>query len=182
MLKISRQVVHLLLIIVATSALISCGRTSPDLEAPSISDTATVPSEAISPVATVPPDSVVSPQATPTVVVDDGFASVRGVLTLMDPTTFAPQEDGLYLVPIDEAGGMTVPSVDPETSIQAVVDEVDGSFYFGEVPVGLYALMAVSDSGLRLSVRSLESGQTTFVSVDAADLGGNIDLGRLRAP
>jgi hypothetical protein len=99
----------------------------------------------------------------------------------MDPTTFAPEEDGLYLVPISNQG-MVVPSVDPETSIQANIDETDGSFQFSDVPEGLYGLVAVSDSGLQISVRKLDSGEIQIVSVEEEDLGDTIDLGRLRAP
>jgi len=102
----------------------------------------------------------------------------------MDPTIFAPEEDGLYLVSVDAEAesGMAMPSVNLETSIQASVDETDGSFQFIGIPTGVYALMAVSDDGVELSVRRFESGETVIISIKEGNLGETMDLGKLRVP
>lgn len=111
---------------------------------------------------------------------------MQGVLTLMNPIITAPREDGIYLVAIDTNGeeGVTlvVPAVDPETDSQANVDEVTGQFIFAEVPPGLYALVAVTDSGQQLSVRKFETGEAVLVTLKQEDLGSVVDLGELRLP
>jgi hypothetical protein len=185
MLKICRDVLCLFIIVLVTVVLAGCGKASPEPAVSPLSPadpTPTNPPTAASPIATVRHSPIASPQAS-TPPGDQDAAVLRGMLTLMDPTTFAPEEDGLYLVPIDEAaGGMAVPSLDPETAIQAEVDETDGSFQFSDVKIGLYGLVTVSDSGVQLSVRRLDSGQTVILSIEEDDIGKTVDLGRLRAP
>jgi hypothetical protein len=187
MLKIRQCTVYSPLILLATLLLISCGRTNLLQEASPLpsSGTATSSSVASSPIATdAPNSSVTSPQPTPAATPDGDSVVIQGVLTLMDPTTFAPEEDGLYLVPVeaDEESVMAMPSVNPETSIRARIDETDGSFQFTDIPTGVYAVKVVSEDGLELSVRRLESGETAIISVEKEELGQTIDLGRLRVP
>lgn len=183
---IHERTVYLLLILLATSALVCCGRTDLPQEASPLPllETATSRSGAYSPIATIPPGTVVSPKPTAAATPDEDSVAIQGVLTLMDPTSFAPEENGLYLVPVgaEEGRTMVAPSVNLETSIQASVDETDGRFRFTEVPTGVYALMAVSDSGMELSVRKLEAGETAIISVEEDELGQTIDLGKLRVP
>jgi len=115
-----------------------------------------------------------------------GFVNICGVLMLMNPAIIAPREDGLYLVPIDinSARGSTVivPTVDPRRALQADVDEVTGYFCFKDIPVGLYALVAVTDKGTQSSVRSFETGQAIVVTVTQEDLGKEINIGIVRLP
>jgi hypothetical protein len=104
----------------------------------------------------------------------------------MNPAQVAPQEDGLYLVPIntDVEGGvaLVVPAVNPETALQASVDEVTGQFYFSDVSAGVYALVAVTDTDQQLSIRRLDTGEAVIVTLTGEDLGKVIDLGTLRLP
>jgi len=102
----------------------------------------------------------------------------------MNPIGIAPREDGLYLVRIEAEGeiSMVVPSMDPETSLQASVDEVTGQFLFVDVPAGLYALVAMTDGGQQFSVRKFDTGEALMVTVEEEDLGRAVDLGMLRLP
>lgn len=109
-------------------------------------------------------------------------AAVKGMLMLTNPEFTAPQEDGLYLVPVDTASVMVMPSVDPETSIQAEVDEMTGQFFFDDVDEGLYAFVVLTDRGQQLSARELDTGAASIVTVSEADLNSVIDLGQLRLP
>lgn len=112
-----------------------------------------------------------------------GFATICGILMLMNPAFVAPQEDGLYLVPIDTSAGATliVPVVD-RTSYRAAVDEVTGQFCFKDVPQGVYVMIAVTDSGSEIPVRSFETGQLMIVTITQADLNKVIDLGITKLP
>jgi hypothetical protein len=112
-------------------------------------------------------------------------AAVRGVLFLTNPETTLPQEQGIYLVPIDadESGGaMVFPALDPETALQAEVDEGTGEFFFDDLEVGLYALVALTRRGTQLSIRKLETGEAQIVMIEESDADQVIDLGRLRLP
>lgn len=126
----------------------------------------------------------ISPQPTPTYATKPGFAALHGVLFLTNPMVTAPREDGIYLVRIDteERGAMVVPAVNPETSLQADVDEVTGRFFFADVPQGLYALVAVTDNGQQISVRKFDTGEAAVIMIGEEDLGQVIDLGMLRLP
>ncbi|MBU0703060.1 MAG: hypothetical protein KKC18_04265 [Chloroflexi bacterium] len=108
------------------------------------------------------------------------------MLTLFDPINVAPQEDGIYLVPIDsDADGgvsMVVPVVDPRTALQANVDESNGQFFFADVSAGLYALVAVTDTGQQLSIRKFNTGEVAMIMVGEEDLGQVVNLGMLRLP
>lgn len=112
-----------------------------------------------------------------------GFATICGTLMLLNPSLVAPQEDGLYLVPIDTSGrtALIVPVVD-QTSYKATVDEITGQFCFKDVPLGVYVMVAVTDSGSKFSVRDFETGQVMVVTVTQADLNKVIDLGITRLP
>jgi len=103
---------------------------------------------------------------------------------LLNPEYIAPEEDGLYLVEVDteSLAGMVFPSVDPETSIRAEVDEVTGQFFFDDVGEGLYAFVALTLSGQQLSVREMDTGAASIVNVSQAALATAIDLGMLRLP
>jgi hypothetical protein len=115
-----------------------------------------------------------------------GSVNVCGMLMLMNPAIIAPQEDGLYLVPIDINSArettIVVPVVNPATAFQAEVDEVTGYFCFKDIPVGLYALIAMTDNGTQISVRNFETGQAIILNVKQENLGKNIDLGIVRLP
>jgi hypothetical protein len=107
---------------------------------------------------------------------------VAGELVLISPESVAPQEDGLYLVEVDTESAMVLPTVDPEASIQAEVDEVTGRFFFDNVPVGLYAVAVLTDNGQQLSAREMATGVASIVTVTEEDLNTVIDLGMLRLP
>jgi hypothetical protein len=113
-------------------------------------------------------------------------ALVQGTLILLDPVNIAPQEDGIYLVPVDtdanEGVSMVVPAVDPKTSLQAEVDESDGQFYFTDVSADIYALVAMTENSQQLSIREFKTGKSVIVTVKEEDLGQTIDLGTLRLP
>ena len=109
-------------------------------------------------------------------------AAVKGLLVLTNPEFVAPQEDGLYLVVVDTESVMVMPAVDPETSIQAEVDEVTGQFFFDDVGEGLYAFVVLTDRGQQLSVRDMQTGVATIVTVSEENRNTVIDLGRLRLP
>jgi hypothetical protein len=96
----------------------------------------------------------------------------------------APLEDGVYLVPIETGEGiaMVMPVIDPETSLQAEVDEVTGQFVFAEVPAGLYALVALTDVGQQLSIREFTAGDSVILTVKEKDLGQVIELETVRLP
>jgi hypothetical protein len=132
--------------------------------------------------ATRSPSPRPSPRPTPIYTPRPGSATFQGLLFLMNPLIVAPKEDGLYLVRIDEEAPMTVPAVDPETSLQAGVDEVSGRFLFSDVPQGLYALVATTDSGQQFSIRKFETGEALIVTVGENELGQVVDLGQLRLP
>ena len=133
--------------------------------------------------ADLPPSSV-SPLPALTHTPRPGVAILHGVLFLLNPTITAPREDGVYLVHIDTEGRapMVVPAVDPETSLQANVDEVTGQFFFADVPPGLYVLVAVTDNGQQLSVREFHTGEAAIITVGEEDLGQMVDLGIFRLP
>ena len=162
----------LLLAIVITSVLTACRLSEP------MPDTSPLITPADS------PPSFTSPQPTPTYTSRPGFATLYGVLFLMNPTIVAPREDGVYLVRIDIEGEvpMVVPAVGLEPSLQADVDEVTGQFVFIDVPPGLYALVTVTDNGQQLSVREFHTGEASVITVGEGDLGQMIDLGMLRVP
>jgi hypothetical protein len=107
---------------------------------------------------------------------------VRGVLFLTNPELTAPQEDGIYLVEVDTDAGMVLPTIDPDSSLQAQVDEVTGAFFFDDVEVGLYALVALTRRGPQMSIRKMDSGDPLTVLVDEENLGQVIDLGQLSLP
>jgi hypothetical protein len=125
-----------------------------------------------------------SPIPTPTRTPRSDAAVVQGVLLLTNPAMVAPMEDGVYLVPIETGEGiaMVMPVIDPETSIQAEVDEVTGQFVFAEVPAGLYALVALADTGQQLSIREFPTGDSLILTVEETDLGQVIDLATVRLP
>jgi hypothetical protein len=111
-------------------------------------------------------------------------AALSGLLILTSPELIAPQEDGLYLVEVDteSAALMVFPRVDPETSIQAEVDEVTGQFFFDNVDEGLYAFVVLTLTGQQLSARELETGDAAILTVTENDLNTVIDIGRYRLP
>jgi len=115
-----------------------------------------------------------------------GFVNICGVVMLVDPTIIAPREDGLYLVHIEvnsaSETNIVIPVVNLETSLQADVDEASGYFCFKDVPLGLYALVSVTDMGTQISARNFETGQAMIVNVTQEDLGKEIDLGMVRLP
>jgi hypothetical protein len=118
----------------------------------------------------------------------EGRAAVRGVLHLTNPESTMPQEQGIYLVPIDtDTGGgegamMVFPALDPETALQAEVDEISGEFFFDDLELGLYALVALTRTGMQLSIRKLDTGEAQIIMVKESDVGQLIDLGHLRLP
>lgn len=128
----------------------------------------------------------VSPLPTPLPSPNPGTAIVQGILTLFNPINIAPQEDGIYLVPIDsDADGgvsMVVPAVVPGAALQANVDESNGRFFFVDVSTGLYALVSITDNSQQLSIRELDTGEAVVITVREEDLGQIIDLGMLRLP
>lgn len=132
--------------------------------------------------------SPISPILTPTYVTftyhpKPGFATICGILILMNPALIAPQEDGLYLVPINTESGaaLIVPTVD-ETSYRAIVDEVTGHFCFKDIPQGIYVLLAVTDNGSEISVRNFETGQAVIITVTQENLNKVTDIGATRLP
>lgn len=115
---------------------------------------------------------------------DDG-ATVWGTLVLFDPVNLAPEDDGIFLVPIDrsvdEGVALAVPAID-DTAIRASVDETNGDFVFRGVAVGFYALVVRTDRGQQVSVRDTETQTTTFVEVTAEEPSPIVDLGQQRIP
>jgi hypothetical protein len=85
------------------------------------------------------------------------------MLVLTNPEFVAPQEDGLYLVLVD-------------------TDKVTGQFFFDDVDLGLYAFVALTDTDQQLSIREMDTGAASIVTVDAERLNTVIDLGMLRLP
>ena len=110
---------------------------------------------------------------------------VTGRLILIDPLNTAPEDDGVYLVPIEQEleseVSFAVPQIN-EDSYQADVDVTTGDFSFEAVPVGFYALVVRTLDGRQLSVRDLATAQTTLVMVTEDDLGSVLDLGEQRVP
>lgn len=100
----------------------------------------------------------------------------------MNPALVAPREDGLYLVPIDTTNETTIVPVVDQTAYQATVDEITGQFCFKDIPVGVYVMIAVTDSGLQISVRSFETGQVIVVKIDQTNLNKIVDLGITKLP
>ena len=127
-----------------------------------------------------------SPLPATTEAPQSGFVKICGMLMLMNPAIIAPQEDGLYLVPININSArettVVVTVVNPDTALQAEVDEVTGYFCFKDVPIGIYALVAITDKGTQISVRNFETEQAIIVNVTQEDLGKGIDLGIARLP
>lgn len=185
--EIRHPIVYLGFIFLITSVLITCCQQTANPTAVSPLTTPETASSTIEPTeftATSRYSPLTSPQPSPGSITSNESTAVTGVLALMDPRTLAPREDGLYLVPIstEDKSAMVVPSVDPENSIQADIDESSGRFYFDNVSPGLYAVTAILESGNQHSVRQLDSGKIVVVTVDEANVGETIDLGKLRLP
>lgn len=164
----------------------ACGEAQPDLPDATVSVLPT-PDESISVLPTPHAQSVLpTPEGgveVPTPPED--AVTVYGQLLLMDPTSVAPEEDGLYLVPIEAEGdeegvSFAVPRIDDVDSVLAVIDEVTGRFYFEEVAAGMYALVARTDTGMQVAIRDFDDGNIVYVTVNEADVGTFIDMGRLR--
>jgi hypothetical protein len=102
----------------------------------------------------------------------------------MNPIIISPQQDGLYLVPIESDGqlSMVIPVVDPKSSLQAEADEETGQFIFRDVEPGIYALVAITNNEQQFSIRRLDTGEIVTVIIEKGDLGQVIDLGQLRLP
>lgn len=143
------------------------------------------PSSHLSVLSPSTPQWALSAISTPTYgyISKSGFATICGTLTLMNPALVAPQEDGLYLVIIDvnDRNTIIVPTID-QTSYRATVDEITGQFCFKDIPPGIYVILAMTDNGMEISVRSFETGQIMVVTVTQNDLNKVIDLGMTRLP
>lgn len=111
-------------------------------------------------------------------------ATIYGQLMLLDPTVIAPQEDGLYLVPVDADSDqmMVVPMVVEGEALQAQVDETTGNFVFTNVDVGHYILVAIIETGQERTVHRLGTNEAILPVVDEEDLGKAIDLGICSLP
>lgn len=154
----------------------SCAPVTPSQTSPNITESVVKTPDSAQSVVPTPIPTVPTPTVSP-----DG-ANVVGLLTIRDPTSMTPEENGLYLVPIppsEENVSFAVPTIDEETAIQAQVDARTGEFIFTAVPAGFYVLVARSDTGLQTSLRYLETGQIVSFDVAELDYGQVIDLGRL---
>jgi hypothetical protein len=175
--SIKRQVVLALLVLLISVA--ACG---PKTEGPPSDSPLAAPDSPL-PAPTATLSAMDSPLPTPTRGPStEGHAAVLGLLTLTNPESAAPQDDGIYLVEIDPDAGMVLPAIDPENSLQAEVDEVTGQFFFDDVEAGLYSLVALTLSNMQLSIRRMDTGEPQTVMIGEEDLGQVIDLGRLVLP
>jgi hypothetical protein len=134
------------------------------------------------PTSVVPPVDSASESSIPTPSAD--IATIYGRLMLLDPTVLSPQEDGLYLVPIDSESEqmMVVPVIVEGEAIQAQIDETTGDFVFTDVEAGHYVLMAMLDTGQERVVHRLGTNEHVLPVVTEEDLGGAIDLGIVSLP
>ncbi len=113
---------------------------------------------------------------------DPGYATVKGVLLLIDPVNAALTEsDSVYLLPVPAGEGIVYPEFDETTAIRATCDSVAGDFRFLNVPVGTHAMVAFTISG-RISVSGFAGGGAVLILVTDDDLGTTIDLGQVRVP
>lgn len=144
------------------------------------------PKSDLSALATPNSGQVLSSVPTPLMVISPkpGYATICGTLVLTNPALVAPIEDGLYLVSVDTStqGSIIVPRVDAQTSYRAAIDEVTGQFCFEEVRPGVYAVIAVTDAGSEISVRSFETGQVVLITISQKDLNTIFNIGALRLP
>lgn len=177
---------HRLALLAATLPIASCGglsaRAGRGLPDPAITSV----SPLVSPTSAHALESALStPSAAPEHLGEGDGAKVWGTLVLFDPANLAPEDDGIFLVPIDrsvdEGVAFAVPAID-DRAIRATVDETNGDFVFRGVGVGFYALVVRTDRGQQVSVRDAETQTTTFVEVSPEEPSPVVDLGQQRIP
>ena len=116
---------------------------------------------------------------------EPGYATVHGVLNVMDPIMMLPDpDDGIFLVPLDMSGGnvVTIPPFTKGDVPQAEVDETTGEFVFTNIDPGRYAVVVLTKSGSQVPAKYLEKGSLVIFTVTKADIGAIVELGQLRLP
>jgi hypothetical protein len=114
---------------------------------------------------------------------DKGFATVEGMLVVMDPTSIVPApDDAIHLVPIEGEGVTSIPQFKVGEVPQADVDERTGDFMFTNIKPGQYAVVTRTRGGAQIPTHFMETGSLAIFTVKDSDINQTVNLGKLRIP
>lgn len=137
----------------------------------------------VAPVAQLPTPATVQPH-TPTALLvptpTRGMGVVTGIALSECTGIETATEIDLYLAEVTEVieGGMSLASLDPGSSPEAVINET-GTFIFANIPPGTYALAASISPANSALISDPETGRDLTIVVRAGDV---LDLGTVYIP